>query len=459
MEQTKVLIIGASHGGHQSILDLLSRYGDKVDITLFESGDYVSFMSCGMQLYLEGKTTGAENVRNFRPTDFNQPNVHILNNYHAFALSDTEQTISLTNKTTGKVETYQYDKLILSCGVIPTMIKAPGSDLNNIFAMRGPVWAEKIKEKLQDQTVQNVAVIGSGYIGIEAAELFAKAGKHVTLIDQISKPLGTYLDDEMSDIIQNQLTDHGVDLLMGAKVTGFAGVDGDVAAVLTATGQVEADLVIEAVGVTPNTTWLSDVLQLDQRGYIVTNEYLQTNLPNVYAIGDATLTYSIPARKQLPIALATVARREARYIIEHLFEKIPSVPFKGSVGSSALTVFDYKFASTGLNEYVADRNQVVVETSYYQDTLRPSYISEDNPAVYVKLLFDPYTHQILGGAVMSTYDITAQANVLALAIQHKLTLEDLAAADFFFQPGFDRQWSLLNLAAQNALQEMPFTKA
>lgn len=117
-----------------------------------------------------------------------------------------------------------------------------------------------------------------------------------------------------------------------------------------------------------------------------------------------------------------------------------------------MSLFDYHFAASGLNVFSAAKAEIPFKTSFYEDRLRPAYIPDDsNPKVYVSLTFNPLTHQILGGAVLSKYDVTAQGNVLSLAIGHKMTLEDLAQADFFFQPGFDRQWSLLNLAAQHAL--------
>ena len=123
-----------------------------------------------------------------------------------------------------------------------------------------------------------------------------------------------------------------------------------------------------------------------------------------------------------------------------------------------MSVFDYHFAATGLNTLTAGRSGVKVDTSFYTDTLRPAYVPEGNgnPPVCVNLVFNPQTHRLLGGAVLSTYEVTAQGNVLALAVQHGLSLEDLAEADFFFQPSFDRQWSLLNLAAQHALGEPRF---
>lgn len=459
MEKTKVIIVGASHGGHQSILELLSRYGEDVEITLFEAGDYVSFMSCGMELYLEDQVTDVNDVRNFRPENFPQPNVHILNNHEVKAINADEKTVTVTSLEDHTSKDYEYDKLILSSGVKPNSLPVPGADLENVYLMRGYNWATKIKDKLTDPAIKNVAVIGAGYIGIEAAEAFRKAGKEVTLLDVIDRPLGTYLDKEMTDILEEHLKEKGIKVVTGAKIKAFTG-DQKVAAIQTENEEMATDLVIQAAGVKANTEWLKGVVDLDDRGWIVTNEYLQTNLPDVYAVGDATLAYSIPARTKMPIALATVARREARYVVKHLFEKIPSQPFGGVVGSSALSVFDYHFAASGLNSFTASKAGVAISTSYYEDTLRPKYVPEKygNTKVSIQLFFDPITHQILGGAVLSTYDVTAQGNVLALAIQQKLTIENLAEADFFFQPGFDRQWSMLNLAAQQALGEEPFVE-
>ncbi|WP_119317793.1 NAD(P)/FAD-dependent oxidoreductase [Companilactobacillus formosensis] len=457
MSKTNVVIVGASHGGHQSILELLKRYDD-VDIKLFEAGDFVSFMSCGMELYLENSVTDVNDVRNFAPSDFkDDKNVAILNNHQVTKINADKKTVTVINTQDNSQTEYPYDKLILSSGVTPKSIPVPGNDLENVYLMRGYDWATKIKNKLEDSNVKNITVVGAGYIGIEAAEASVKAGKNVTLMDVIDRPLGTYLDSEMTDILTKHLEEKGVKVITSANIKEYVGSD-KVTAVKTDKEEIPSDVVIQAAGVQPNTDWLKGTVDLDDRGWIKTNEYLQTNLPDVYAIGDATLAYSIPADNHVPIALATVARREARYVVKHLFEKQHALPFGGVVGSSALSVFDYHFTESGLNSFTAKRSNVEVAKSFYTGSLRPAYVpaGKDNPEVCVQLFFNPSSHVLLGGAVLSTYDITAQGNVLALAIQHKLTVEDLADADFFFQPGFDRQWSILNIAAQHALGEKDF---
>ena len=449
MDKRKVIIVGASHGGHESAIELLDKYDD-VDVTISEAGDFISFMSCGMQLFLGTTVTAEDDVRNFAPEDVEKKGGHVYANHEVTAIHPDKKTVTVKDLTNNSEEEVNYDKLILSSGVTPKVLPVPGNDLKNIYLMRGRDWASKLKAATNDPAIKNVVIVGAGYIGTEASEVFAKAGKHVTLMDMIDRPLGTYLNPELLDVLEPAFKDH-MDLKMGVKIEGFNGTD-KVESVKTDKGDVPADLVVVSAGVTPNTTWLKGTVDLDQRGWIKTDPYLRTNVKDVYAIGDAILPLSIPAGKPMPIALATTARREAQYLVDHLFEAKPDKAFKGVIGASALSVFDYHFATAGLNQFSAKRNDVPFKTSFYEDSMRPAYIPEkDNPKVYVSLTFNPYNHQILGGAVLSKYDITAQGNVLALAISHKMTLEDLAEQDFFFQPGFDRQWSLLNLAAQHAL--------
>ena len=455
MAKTKVIVVGASHGGHQSIKELSDRYNN-LDITLLESGDYVSFMSCGMQLYLEGKTTGANDVRNFRPSDFPQENIHILNNHEAQKINADQKTVSVKDTKTGQVDDYPYDKLILSSGVNPNSLPIPGADLKNVFLMRGYEWAQKIKGQLENPKVKNVTIVGAGYIGIEAAEVAQLAGKNVTIMDVVDEPLKNYLDPELIKVVKQELKKKEVKIVTGANIQAYQGSD-TVTGVKTKKQTYPADLVIQATGVKPNTNWLKGTVDLDNRGWIKTNDYLQTNLPDVYAIGDATLAYSVPAGKKIPIALATVVRREARYVVANLFGKKPLYPFKGVAGSSALSAFDYHFSIAGLNSAAAKNQGISAQSSYYAGNLRPAYIpKKDNPQVYTKLVYAPLTHQLLGGEVLSKYDISAYGNTLSLAIQNKLTVEDLAQADFFFQPGFDRQWNILNLSAQHDLGESKF---
>lgn len=143
MEKRKVVIIGASHGGHEAAFETLNRY-QNVDVTILEQSDYVSFMSCGMKLYLEGKTTGINDVRNFRPEQLQNKNGHIYNNTKAVSINTFENTVTAKNVKTGEEAKFPYDKLIISSGVNPAKLSLPGANLENIDLMRGYYWAKKL---------------------------------------------------------------------------------------------------------------------------------------------------------------------------------------------------------------------------------------------------------------------------------------------------------------------------
>ena len=446
----KVIIVGASHGGHQMAIDLADMYDD-ININVYEQSDFVSFMSCGMQLFLENKVTSQKDVRNFNPDTLVSSKIHVFNNSLVTSIDPKNKTITVKNQKNDKTFIDNYDKLVLSSGVVPKTIVKNGK-YNNVFLMRGYNWATKIKSILTNKNIKNISIIGSGYIGIEAMEVFVKNNKNVTLFDVHEYPLQNYLNKDLCDIITNEIKTKNVNLVMNKKITSLHSNDGkNIDYISTDNKNYNTDLVLCALGVKPNTKWLENTLSLDSYGFINTNAYLRTNYKDIYAIGDAIKPFSIPANKPIPIALATTVREEANYVTHHIFENIPSESFHGVVGSSALSIFDYKFATIGLNESTAKKVNVPVFSSFYKGYKRPSYVKSNNPIIYICLTVSPYDHRILGGSILSKNDVTSLGNILSLVIEKRMTLEDVLNIDFFFQPNFNRQLNALTLAARKAL--------
>lgn len=205
----KVIVVGSSHGGYEAVEGLLKDYPD-AEIQWYEQGDFLSFLSCGMQMFLEGKVDSADKVRYMTPKAIRERGVSLFEQTQVFALHSTDHEIEVKDLQTGEVRTENYDKLILSPGAVPMELDVPGKNLENVYYMRGHDWAVKLKEKVLDNNVKNVVVIGSGYIGIEAAEVFAKAGKSVEVLDMLPRPLATYLDKELTDVIEPELTQNNV---------------------------------------------------------------------------------------------------------------------------------------------------------------------------------------------------------------------------------------------------------
>lgn len=448
----KVIVVGSSHGGYEAVREVLAN-DPTAEIQWYEKGDFLSFLSCGMQLYLEGVVKDVNSVRYATPEKMRAQGVAVYTREEITAIDPQAHTVHVQNHNNGTERDEKYDKLILSAGAVPAEIPVPGKDLANIYAMRGRDWAIKLKAKTVDPTVKNVVVIGSGYIGVEAAEVFAKAGKHVTIIDLLPRLLSLYLDAEFTDILTKEMATHNIYPAAGQAVQRFAGENGQVTQVITDQATYPADLVIEAAGIKPNTAWLKDTLELDEKGLIKIDQYLRTSQPDIFAVGDATLVRFAPTDGSARIALATNARRQGRYAAKNLVDAKYPVPAVS--GSSALSVFDYKFASTGIKEGTAHNYGLETKSVFVTDTYRPPFVPETagNTEVLFKLTYAPENGRVLGAQIMSKADVTANINAISLAIQGKMTINDLAYADFFFQPGFDRPWNIINVAAQKVQRQ------
>ncbi|MDU0850368.1 MAG: FAD-dependent oxidoreductase, partial [Staphylococcus epidermidis] len=288
-----------------------------------------------------------------------------------------------------------------------------------------------------------------GYIGIEAAEAFAKADIDTTIVDVADRILNTYLDKEFTDILETNAQQHGLHFKGGETVKSISGnQNGEVTTVVTDKNEYDADTVLFAVGVEPATEWLKDKIDLGKKGIININHQQQTSAKDVYAGGDATLVPFAPVSEDRYIALATNSRRQGVVAAKNMLGKEMTMPRVS--GTSGLQLFDYKFGQTGIHGTEIDNYDGNLGQTYVEELIRPQFMQDDTK-IHMKIIYDKDTHRILGGQVMSKEDITASINTISVVISAGFTLEQLAVQDFFFQPDYDRPWHYLNVLAQQAL--------
>ena len=223
------------------------------------------------------------------------------------------------------------------------------------------------------------------------------------------------------------------------------------ASVITPDGEFEADLVIMAVGFRPNNELMKDKIDVLPNGAIKVNEYMQTSNPDVYAAGDNVAVHYNPTGDHSYIPLATNAVRMGMLVGLNINGN--KVKYRGTQGTSGLYLFGYNIGSTGLTVNSAEHLGIEVDSVVLIDKYRPEFMPTTEDVV-MKLVYRKDNHEIVGGQLLSKYDITQSANTLSLAVQNKMTVEDLALVDFFFQPHFDRPWNYLNLLAQKALEKI-----
>ncbi|AMB99086.1 hypothetical protein AWM75_03305 [Aerococcus urinaehominis] len=439
----KYVIVGTSHAGYEAAQTILKQ-APEAEIHLYERGQHPSFLSCGIQSYLEGISQSLDQIHYANEASYKKQGINIHINSDVTSFDADNKTVTVETADGSHQESY--DKLIISPGGSASQLNIPGKDLDNVYFLRGREWAGKVKERMSE--AKKAVVIGAGYIGIEAVEAFAKAGIDVTVIDVCPSVLYTYLDQEFIEKINKTLTDHGVTIKTGESVEEITGQDGLVSGVKTDKATYKADTVLMTAGMTPNTGWLKGLVEMDDRGFVKVDSHMQSSVEDVYVAGDATLIPFGPTGEKVSIALATTARRQG--VIAALSALGHEANIRPVQGTSGLTLFEYHFATTGIKDSNADQYQGQVASKYIEMQKLPDFMADDTQ-IFAKIHFDAESHRILGGQMMSTADITDSVNTLSLAIDAHYTLEDLAQQDFFFQPGYDKPWHYLNVLAIEAL--------
>lgn len=445
----KVAVIGCTHAGTAAIVNTAQLYPE-AEITVYERNDNISFLSCGIALYVGGMVKDPQGLFYSSPQQLAELGVNTKMRHEVVSVDTDAKVLQARNLETGEVFEDRFDKLIVTTGSWPIVPKFEGSDLENILLSKNFNHSNTIIEKAKQAS--NIVVVGAGYIGVELVEAFQLNGKHVTLIDAEERILSKYLDAEYTDKIEQSLRDHGIELALGQKVTRFEGENGKVAQVITDKGTYAADLVIMCIGFRPNTELLKGQVDMLDNGAIIVDEYMRTSKPDVYAAGDSCAVYYNPTGKHAYIPLATNAVRMGTLVARNLVT--PTVKYMGTQGTSGIKIYEDNIAGTGLTEAAAKDAGLDAEAVLITDNYRPEFMPTHEP-VLLKVVYEKNTRRILGAQIMSKVDLTQSINTISVCIQNGMKMEELAFVDFFFQPHYNKPWNFLNSAGLQVLPEVP----
>jgi len=442
----KIVVVGCTHAGTAAVVNLKELHPES-EITVYEKNDNLSFLSCGIALNVGGVIKETKNLFYNSPENLAKMGI-VTNMKHEVLNIDFEnKTLKVKNLLTNEEFEDNYDKLVLTLGSWPIVPKFEGGDLENILLCKNHDHAIEIIEK--SKTAKNVVIIGAGYIGVELVEAFEMQGKNVTLIDAEERIMAKYLDKEFTDVAEKEFADRGVNLVLGEKVSKFEGENGKVTKVVTEKGSYEGDLVVLCIGFAPNTKLVQGKLDTLPNGAIIIDEYMRTSKEDVFAAGDCCVVKYNPANDTRYIPLATNAVRMGTLVARNIVE--PTLKYMGTQGTSGIKIYEKCIASTGLTEDVAKATtKMNVASVSLTDNYRPEFMPTYLPAT-IKLVFDKDTRRVIGGQIISDIDLTQFMNTLSVAIQNEMTVEELAMTDFFFQPHFNKPWSILNAVALKAL--------
>ena len=442
----KVIVVGCTHAGTAAIVNLKEIHPNS-DVTVYEKNDNISFLSCGIALSVNKVVTEPEKLFYNSPEGLAKIGVNTKMKHEVTDIDFDNKKVKVKDLTSGKEFEDNYDKLVLTLGSWPIVPRFEGGNLENIELCKNYDHAKTIIAK--SSNAKNVVIIGAGYIGVELVEAFEDLGKKVTLIDAEDRIMSKYLDKDFTDIAEKEFSSRGVNLVLGEKVQKFEGANGKVTKVVTENGSYDGDLVVLCIGFAPNTKLIKDKLETLPNGAIIIDEYMRTSKKDVFAAGDCCVVKYNPAGDERYIPLATNAVRMGTLVAKNIVE--PTIKYLGTQGTSGIKIYEQNIASTGLTEEVAKKTtKFNVGSVILTDNYRPEFMPTFEPAT-IKLVYDKDTRVIIGGQIVSKIDLTQFMNTLSVVIQNKMTLEDLAVTDFFFQPHYNKPWSLLNAVALKAL--------
>ncbi|WP_017811021.1 FAD-dependent oxidoreductase [Paenibacillus shenyangensis] len=441
----KVAVIGCTHAGTSAIVNTAKLYPD-AQITVYERNDNISFLSCGIALYVGGVVEDAQGLFYSSPQQLAELGVTTKMLHEVTSVNTDAKTLTARDLTTGIELTDTYDKLIVTTGSWPIIPKFEGIELDNIVLSKNFNHSNTIIEKAK--SARNIVVVGAGYIGVELVEAFEMNGKQVTLIDAEDRILSKYLDPEFTARTEDLLTSKGIQLALGEKVVKFNGENGKVSTVVTDKGEHAADMVILCIGFRPQTELLTGQVDMLPNGAIIVDKYMQTSKKDVFAAGDSCAVFYNPTRQHAYIPLATNAVRMGTLVARNLVT--PTNEYMGTQGTSGIKIYEQNIAGTGMTETSARLAGLDVETSTFQDHYRPEFMPT-HETVTLKVVYEKDSRRILGAQIMSEADLTQSINTISVCIQTGMTVDQLAFVDFFFQPHYNKPWNYLNSVGLQAL--------
>ncbi len=445
----KVLIVGGVAGG-ASAAARLRRLDEYAEIILFERGEHISFANCGLPYYIGDKIRNRNRLLVQTPKAMKTRfNIDVRTNSEVLGVDTASRKIIVRSMDEGTYEE-SYDALILSPGAKAIRPPIPGIDSNRILTLRNIADTDAIKALVDQKETERAVVIGGGFIGVEMAENLAEKGIQVSIAEAAPHILAAF-DSDMVGIIEKELMQNGIQLILGDGVKAFEETESGVDVSLASGKRLAADLVILAIGVTPDTAFLQNSgIALGPKGHIIVNERLQTNVENVYAVGDAIEVMDFITGRKTAVPLAGPANRQGRIAADNI-AGLSSI-YKGTQGTAILKAFGLTAACTGANERTLKNAGISYKSIHVHPVSHASYYPGAK-AMTLKLIFNEQG-KVLGAQSVGYAGVDKRIDVIAAVIRMGGTVHNLAELELSYAPPFSSAKDPVNLAgfvAQNVL--------
>ncbi len=439
----KVVIVGGVAGGATAAARI-RRLDEQAEIVVFERSGYISYANCGLPYYIGDVITDPEALTLQTPESFfSRFQVTMKVRHEVTAIHPERKTVSVKNLETGEVFEESYDKLLLSPGAKPTQPRLPGVGLDKVFTLRTVEDTFRIKEFIRTNHPKSAVLAGGGFIGLELAENLRELGMEVTIV-QRPKQLMNPFDPDMAAFIHNEMRRAGVKLALGHTVEGFEERNGGVDVLLKDEQPLHADLVVLAIGVTPDTHLAKEAgLELGIKGSILVNDRMETTVPDIYAVGDAVQVKHFVTGQDALISLAGPANKQGRIAADNICGG--DSRYTGSQGSSVIKIFDMTAATTGINETNAKNAGLDVDKVILSPMSHAGYYP-GGKVMTMKVVFEKETFRLLGAQIVGYEGVDKRIDVLATAIRAGLKATELKELELSYAPPYSSAKDPVNMA-------------
>ncbi len=438
----KVLIIGGVAAG-MSTAAKLSRSNKKADITVYEKGTDLSYGACGLPYYVSDVIEDDQKLIARTKKEFEESGIRVKTLHEVIAVDTKKKTVTVKDLSGGETFEDRYDALVIATGARAIRLPVEGSNLANIHTLNTLEDGRRLKKALQQDNIETVAIIGGGFIGLEAAEMLRTMDKKTILIEQMDQVMPTY-DKAITAHVEDVLKKHEVALHLGETVNHYQG-DKSVSKVVTSKHAFDVDLVIETVGVRPNSAFLEKTdIKMTDNGAIIVDERMRTSAASVYAAGDvSTFYHRLKDTYEAFMPLGTHANKAGKVIAAQLSgeDKV----FHGIIGSNVVKVFELELAKTGLGEKELEQSDFDHDSVMIKAPNQSGYYPGMRP-VHIKIHYDKSDCRLLGCQMVGEKGVAHRINIMATAITNKMDAEGFSNLDLAYAPPFSPVWDPLQIA-------------
>lgn len=439
----KIVIVGAVAGGATAASQL--RFYDKDShIVLFDQDETMSYGACGMPYVIGGEIQDADQLIAATPEEFKtKRNIDVHLRHRVTHINRQQKVVEVLNLDTQQTFEEPYDVLILSPGGTPILPETPGMESTNMFTLKNFNDMQEIIHFIETKQPKSCVIVGAGFIGVEMAENFTKLGLTVSIVEK-SPQVMNIMDEDSSALVEQELQHNGVRVF---KKNFIANVNGP-SIELDSGDKLQADFILMSIGVSPNTKLAEQAgLTIGETNGIVTNEFMQTNDPAIYAIGDAAENKDFITGDAKRVPLAWPAHRQAYIVAKHITSE--HISFKGLLGTAICKVFSLSVAITGLNERTLTERKMDHESIIQKSKSNAGYYP-DHAELFLKVHYDPSTRKVLGAQAVGGKGVDKRIDVLATALYAGLTMDDLQALELAYAPPYSSPKDPVNMVGYKA---------